>query len=105
MPTTIGGEEFKSTVLAANLPYVTSFLLSIAMFGIGVNALISFLLLPPRPKHVSHLVLLSFVLQWAFLPIIIIIFGSLPALDAQLRLLLGRYMGFWVTPKGRTQKP
>ncbi|KKR45656.1 MAG: hypothetical protein UT82_C0024G0009 [Parcubacteria group bacterium GW2011_GWB1_40_14] len=104
LPTTVGGEEFKSTVLAANLPYVTSFLLSIAMFGIGVNALVSFLLLPPRPKHVSYLALFSFVLQWAFLPIIIIIFGSIPALDAQLRLLFGRYMGFWVTPKGVTQK-
>ncbi|MDO8495297.1 MAG: glycosyltransferase family 2 protein [bacterium] len=104
LPTTVGGEEFKSTVLAANLPYVTSFLLSIAMFGIGVNAFVSFLLLPPKPKHVSRFVLVSFVLQWAFLPIIIIVFGSLPALDAQLRLLLGRYMGFWVTPKGRNPK-
>ncbi len=100
LPTTVGGEEFKSTVLAANLPYITSFLLSIAMVGIGVNALVSFLLLPPRPKNISYFALLGFVLQWTFLPIIIIIFGSLPALDAQLRLLLGRYMGFWVTPKG-----
>jgi len=44
----------------------------------------------------------SFVfLQWIFLPITLILFGALPALEAQIRLMFGSYMGFWVTEKVR----
>jgi hypothetical protein len=40
-------------------------------------------------------------LQWILTPINLIFFGSVPALDAQTRLLFKKYMGFWVTPKHR----
>jgi hypothetical protein len=39
--------------------------------------------------------------EWLVLPIGIIFFGALPAISAQTRLMMGKYLGFWVTPKAR----
>ncbi|MEK7077792.1 MAG: hypothetical protein AAB928_01720, partial [Patescibacteria group bacterium] len=58
-------------------------------------------LLPPRPPRYGRHKYIWMILQWALVPFTTIIFGSIPALDAQTRLMLGKYMGFWVTPKSR----
>lgn len=75
-----------------------------AMFGLVLLAVISLTLLPKQPKGVKNAGLKKFsiVVQWVFVPLTIIIFGAIPGLDAQTRLLLGKYMGFWVTPKHRS---
>ncbi len=43
-------------------------------------------------------------LEWLMIPFILVIFGALPALDAQTRLSLGKYMDFWITDKKRNKK-
>ena len=72
-----------------------------AMVGLVTSAIISMQLLPPRPAHYGKLRTASMILQWVLVPVTIILFGSIPALDAQTRLMLGKYMGFWITPKYR----
>jgi len=100
LPLMVGGEEFKVTLLSYNLPRTTSAIMTIAMIGMIVSAILSMLLLPPRPKK-SRWRKFSIILQWLLLPVTLIVFGALPALEAQTRLALGRYLGFWVTEKVR----
>jgi hypothetical protein len=71
------------------------------MIGMITSATVSLLLLPPRPKKYSRWKNASFVLQWFLLPVTLILFGAFPAIEAQTRLMLGKYMGFWVTEKIR----
>jgi hypothetical protein len=73
----------------------------LAMFGLVTSAIISVILLPPRPPAYGRYKWLWMVLQWILFPINFIFFGAIPALDAQTRLMLKRYLGFWVTPKHR----
>ena len=40
-------------------------------------------------------------IEWLLVPLIIVFLSALPALDAQTRLMFGRYMEFWVTDKKR----
>lgn len=101
-PIFLGGRAFQETVLSYNLPIVVRNLLILAMFGLIVSAIISLTLLPPRPKHRRRFMYVTLALQWILVPITMLIFSSLPGLDAQTRLMLGKYMGFWVTPKSRS---
>lgn len=101
LPMLLGGDRFNSTVLSGNLPSITSTLMNMAMIGMVLSAIVSNLLLPKRPPKYSIWKSLSMVVEWVFVPVTIIIFGAIPCLDAQIRLMLGKYMGFWVTPKER----
>ncbi len=102
MPMLLGGDRFNLTVLSSNLPTVTQNLMIFAMFGLFLSAIISALLLPKRPKEYSIVKNIFMALEWLLVPVVIIFFGSIPCLDAQIRLMRGKYMGFWVTPKART---
>jgi hypothetical protein len=101
LPLFLGGTKFNITLLSYNLPRVTRNLMTISMIGMLVSAIISFLILPPKPKKFGKLKNIALMLQWLILPISLILFGSIPCLDAQTRLLLGKYLGFWVTEKER----
>ncbi len=99
LPLIFGGERFNESVLAHNLPYVTRFLMTISMLGLVVSMFMSFFLLPPRPKKYSRWKYLPMFLQWFVAPFIFIV-TAIPAVHAQTRLMLGKYMGeFWVTEK------
>ena len=100
LPIFFGGDEFRASILSANLPVTTRLLMSLAMVGLIISAIISALLLPRPPKKFFFQKITIFF-QWLILPFNIIIFGSIPGLEAQTRLMFGKYLGFWVTPKNR----
>lgn len=103
LPIIIGGSAFRTTVLSYNLPIITRNLMTLAMSGLILSAIIAASLLPPVPEEFKSdkKRRLAMTLQWILVPFTIIIFGSIPGLDAQTRLMTGRYFGkFWVTPKG-----
>ncbi len=105
LPLLLGGEKFNITLLSYNLPRITRNLMTLSMVGVFVSSTISFLLLPPSPKGISKFKKLSLGLQWLVLPLTLIIFGSIPSLEAQTRLMFGRYLGFWVTEKTKERTP
>lgn len=102
-PIFLGTREFHETVLSYELPIMVRNLLILAMGGLVVSSIISLSLTPPRPAHHSRFRYFVMAIQWIMVPITMILFSAIPGLDAQTRLMLGRYMGFWVTPKERLQ--
>ncbi len=101
LPLYVAGPQVKATVIAQNAPFVLETLMTIGMVGILVSAFLSIRLLPPKPQQYSKYRWLVMFLQWALLPINVVIFGAIPAIEAQTRLMLGKYLGFFVTPKKR----
>lgn len=99
-PLIFGGSKFNESVLAHNLPYVTRYLMTIAMIGLISSMFLSFFLLPPKPKKYTKKRYAYMFFQWFLIPIIAPTLGSIPAIDSQTRILLKKYFGeFWVTEK------
>ncbi|MBT4277914.1 glycosyltransferase family 2 protein [Candidatus Falkowbacteria bacterium] len=103
LPLYVANDGVKSTVLAQNAPIALRYLMNFAMIGLAFSAFLSVMTLPSRPKGKGSHRYLTMVLQWLLFPYCMIIFGSIPAIDAQTRLMLGKYLGFNVTKKSGTK--
>jgi len=101
LPLLLGGERFNNEVFAFNLPFITGFIMTVATIFLIFSVVINFQLLPNRPKEYSSWRSAGMFLQWLLVPVASVVIHALPAIDAQTRLLFGRYMEFWVTPKVR----
>ena len=103
LPLLLGGGEFNKTILSFSLPQITQNVMGLATVGILLSAILGVILLPPKPEWFKPRHYVLYLLQWALLPATMILLGSLPAIDAQTRLMLGgRFrLGYWVTPKSR----
>lgn len=101
LPLFLGGPEFAQTIIAHNLPRITSRILTISMLGLIFSAYLGLLCLPLKPLKYGKWKYLVFAFGWLLIPIMMIFFSAIPALDAQTRWLLGKYMGFWPTEKVR----
>jgi cellulose synthase/poly-beta-1,6-N-acetylglucosamine synthase-like glycosyltransferase len=106
LPVVMGGAVFNATLLSYNLPAITRFIINLSMVGIATSAVVSLLLLPPKPAWFRPHHYLFYFIQWFLMPVTLIVFGCFPGLEAQTRLMVGgRWrLGFWVTPKGRFKR-
>ena len=101
LPLWLAGEKVKATVTLQNAPFVLEKIMTVAMVGLLFCGILSMFLLPPRPKGHPWYAYIFMALQWILFPITMIVFGSIPAIEAETRLMLGKYLGFRVTEKRR----
>jgi hypothetical protein len=73
----------------------------LALASLALSMVVALTLLPARPAHREPAAWIAIVAEWLLLPVVVVVFLCLPAIDAQVRLLTGRYLGFRVTPKRR----
>jgi cellulose synthase/poly-beta-1,6-N-acetylglucosamine synthase-like glycosyltransferase len=101
LPLWVTPEYLRVSAFYQNTPFTLEKILQLSMVGVLISATISLTLLPPRPKHKPLHIAATMILQWLLVPVTFTIFGAFPAIDAQTRLLLGKYMGYNVTDKRR----
>jgi len=101
LPLWVASTQDRSTALFQNAPHLLALLMRSSMVGLIVIAILYALMLPSKPKHYHWRYYLLMFLQWVIVPFTLILFGSLPATDAQTRMMLGGKfrLGFWVTEK------
>jgi len=100
LPFWVAPDRFREFALFQNTPFTLEWLMRFATVGVFISAGLAYTLLPPRPSHIPrHQTLVVTILQWALLPVTFVLFGSIPAIDAQTRMMFGKSLGFNVSPK------
>ena len=101
LPIWLASNVERTTVLFQNAPPVLALLMRVGMISLVSMAIIYSIMLPPLPKGAKWYQRPAMILQWVLSPITLVLFGSIPATDAQTRLMLGGKfrLGFWVTEK------
>jgi len=101
LPVLLGGALFHQVPIGYNLPLITGLLLKFTIGASLIWVILSRTILPPRPKDVPWTKNIIMMMEWVLVPAIILLLGSTPALDAQTRLALAKYMEFYPTEKKR----
>lgn len=92
---------YTSSVVSVNLPIVSSWMLTIAFIGLFATIYVHEKIVPPRPANWSILKKGWTYIHWTLMPIIIVTISTIPAIDAQTTLMLGKHLEFRVTNKTR----
>jgi hypothetical protein len=92
-------QTYAQSFQGQQLPIYASWILSGAFISLILLVFVEDQLAPPRPREWGLGMKFVSYAQWACLPVVGIFFTNLPALDAQTRLLTGRYLEYRVTEK------
>ena len=103
LPVLLGNYEFGLTLISYNVRRIVGLILNFSNLVLIASAVLSIILLPPKPGWFRKKHYVFYFLYWIFAPVLIIVFSAVPAVEAQTRLMLGgRFkLGFWPTPKSR----
>ncbi len=96
---TVLNPAFARTTLGYNLSRTSSLILTICVIGAIAITVYDNLLNPQKKNKVLAFFHPLTYLQWLLLPVTGLVFGSLPGLESQTRLMLGKYLGYHVTEK------
>lgn len=99
LPLLVARGNLGRSVLVQNAPFTLEWLMRLAMVGVLLSGILSLTLLPHPPEEKARWHWFWMLAQWMLLPITFVIFGAFPAIDAQTRLMFGKYLGFNVTAK------
>lgn len=104
---TVVNPAFARTTLGYNLSRTSSLVLTLSIVGLIAMTLYGNLLNPHTGPKLRHKMLaflhpLTFV-QWLLLPVLGFVFGALPGLESETRLLLGKHIEYRVTEKKASQ--
>ena len=92
-------KDFSQSVTAYNMNLLLGNFFRFALVGIFVSLGVSMIMLPKHPKGWKGRA--SSMIMWLLLPVTTVIFGALPAIDAQTRLMFNKRLDFNVTKKVR----
>ena len=96
---TILNPAFSRTTLGYNLSRASGLILTICAVGLVAITFIDILLDPQKKNKFRTFLHPLTYLQWLFLPVFGFLFGALPGLESQTRLMLGKYIDYRVTEK------
>jgi hypothetical protein len=99
LPILLGGALFSQIPIGYNLPRISGLLFNFTLGTSLIWVFFSRMILPKRPADVKWIKNVVMIIEWVMVPLIVLILGSTPALDAQTRLALAKYMEFYPTEK------
>jgi hypothetical protein len=101
IPVYFHSQSFSSTPIAQNLSVMSQYFAWISFIFIGVFAYLTFNFQAKHAKKDEPLNksdILTLIVQFVLSPSLFA-FMAIPAIESQVRGLLGQYIGYWVTPK------
>lgn len=101
LPALLSSRGFHKSVMYYNEPHITGTIFYLSSFSLIVSIFVSMILLPTVSRKYGWLKKIKHIFEWIAIPFVLVVLGTLPALDAQTRLLFGRHMEFRVTDKSR----
>ncbi|HRK62541.1 MAG TPA: glycosyltransferase family 2 protein [Candidatus Omnitrophota bacterium] len=101
LPPFFTSREFSDSVIYYTAPRISGIIFNLASVSLLTTIVLSLMLLPKAKIKYSFFRRAVHALEWLAIPLVAIFFSALPALEAQTRLMLAKYMEFWVSDKKR----